>query len=154
MCNIRILFLLLTINTFIIISTKHDLYGQSYCDTKAGPFVVCEEPPPPNISFGQLEDIPNSSIDVKNEHINEGAIIRIFFIINCKGEDFNYRTLQPADSTIKDKLFKTIHSNMKWTAGEQAGRKIDFQQQILLNIVNGKFLVLNDNDNKAKKNNK
>jgi hypothetical protein len=154
MNNNRIVILLIIINTIAILSTRNDLYGQSCCDTKAGPFVICEEPPLPNISFSQLEEIINNSVDIKNEHINNGDIIRIFFIINCKGEDFNYRTLQPADSTLKDKLFKTIHSNMKWTAGKQAGRKIDFQQQILLSIVNGKFVILNDNDKKGKKNKK
>jgi len=142
---------LILIDSIVILSTRNELYAQSYCDTSAGPFVVCEEPPLPNISFSQLEDIINSSIDLKNEHINEGDIIRIFFIINCKGEDFNYRTLQPADSTLKDKLFKTIHSNIKWTAGKQAGRKIDFQQQILLSIVNGKVVILNENDKKNQK---
>jgi hypothetical protein len=127
------------------------MYGQSFCDTAAGPFVACEEPPISNISFSQLEEILNNSIDIKYEQINDGDIIRIIFIINCEGEDFNYRTLQPVDSTLKNKLFKTIHSNMKWTAGRQAGRKIVFRQQILIGIVNGKFVILNDNDKKGKK---
>lgn len=139
---------------FILLSTRNNIYGQSYCDTKAGPFIVCEETPLPNISFNQLEEIINNSIDVKNENLSDGDIIRIFFIINCKGEDFNYRTLQPADSSLKDKLFNIIHSNMKWTAGKQAGREIDFQQQIPLSVANGKFVIMNDKDKKGKKNKK
>jgi len=142
---------LLTINTILLLLTGEDLPGQSFCDTTAGPFIVCEEPPVPHISFSQLEEILNNSINIKSEHIIEGDIIRIVFIINCEGEDFNYRTFQPVDSTIKAMLFKTIHSNMKWTAGRQGGKDIDCQQQIHLGIVNGKIVVLNDNDKTGKK---
>jgi hypothetical protein len=150
--NKRLLILsLITILAISNVIKRNDLYGQSSCDTSASPFVLCEDPPLPSISYSQLEEIFNSSIDIKNEHINDGDIIRIIFIINCKGEDFNYRSLQRVDTTLMDNLFKLIHSNMKWTPGRQGGRKIDFQQTIPISIENGKFRILSDNDKKLMK---
>lgn len=144
----RKLVLWITILTIIVLLTSNGLKGQTCCDS-SGVFFICEELPLPSISLSQLEEILNSSIDIKNEHINDGDIIKLIFIINCKGEDFNYKTLQPIDSTLKAQLIQNIHSNIKWTPGQQAHRKIDFWQTLSISIENGKFRIL-DHDGTIK----
>jgi len=126
------------------------MYGQTCCDSLSV-FTICEEPPLPSITLIQLEEILNNSIDVKNERINNGDIIKIIFIINCKGESFKYKTVQPIDSTLKDQLIQIIHSNIKWTPGLQAHRKVDSWQTLSIIIENGKFRILNDKELKKKR---
>jgi hypothetical protein len=143
------LILWLAILPIIFLLTSSGLKGQTCCDSSSV-FFICEELPSPSISLSQLEEVLNSSIDLKNKHINDGDIIKIIFIINCKGEDFNYKTLQPIDSTLKDQLFQIIHSNVKWIPGQQAHRRIDFWQTLSIIIESGKFRIL-DQDGTTKK---
>ena len=128
---------------FTVLSLK-TLCCQSRCDTlRDGVYVVSEFPPKPNIAYNQLENILNSSINLNDYELPENNMIYVNFIINCKGEDFDFTVLKNIDKKLQDILIQTIHSNVKWTAGKQNGKNIDFSQTIVLKIKKNRFKILN-----------
>jgi hypothetical protein len=129
----------------------YPISGQTRCDTLHKEiFIATEELPKPSISYDQLALILNNSINLNDYNPLQENIIYISFIINCKGQDFDYKTLKPIDNNLTDILFKSIKSNLTWTPAKQNKQEVDIQKTLILKIENGKFLV-SDNNQTAKK---
>ncbi len=125
--------------------------GQTRCDTiSTDIFVYTEVPPMPDITYEQLEKILSSSIDITDYNAPVGNMIYLSFVINCKGEDFDYFMHQQVDSKLKDKLIQIIQSNMSWTPAKHGGKEVDFQKSISIKIEGNQFKIL-DQDNKKRK---
>jgi hypothetical protein len=128
------------------------LSGQTRCDTiQKEIFIATEELPRPSISYDQLALVLNSSINLNDYNPPKENIIYISFIINCKGEDFNYKTLKPIDNNLTDILFKTIKSNLTWIPAKQNKQEVDIQKTLIIRIENGKFHISDSNQTTSKK---
>ena len=143
----RLIFLMIT-----ICLTMYPLSGQTRCDTtKKEIFIATEELPMPSISYDQLALILNNSINLNDYNPPQEDLIYISFIINCKGEDFDYKTFKPIDNNLTNILFKTIKSNLTWTPARQNKQEVDFQKMLILSIENGKFHISDSNQTAKKK---
>lgn len=136
--NMKIIFLIILGLTSILSS------GQSRCDTlRKEVFIATEEPPTPSISYDQLVLILNKAIDLSDYNAPKEKIY-INFIINCHGEDFNYKTLKPIDNNLMDDLIKTIKTNLTWSPGKHNKQNVDFSKTLTIIIENGKFKDISD----------
>lgn len=134
---------------FIYLAGIQILFGQSRCDTlDENIFVLAEIMPTSNITFNQLEDLLNSSIDMNEYHLNDRDLIHISFIINCKGEDFDYQVSQHINITLQEKIIQIIQESMDWTPAKQRNREVDFKKIISIRIDNNQFNVLDEKEMK------
>ena len=126
--------------------------GQTRCDTTdTGIFIITEVPPMPNITYEQLESLLNTSIDINEYTALDENWIYLSFIINCKGEDFDYEILRQIDKRLQDKLIQIIKSNVSWTPAKQRGESVDFQKNIYIKIEGNQFKILDQENKKQKK---
>ncbi|MBU1369584.1 MAG: hypothetical protein KJ578_04140 [Bacteroidetes bacterium] len=136
-------------NIFLLIFLKiaiHSVFGQNKCDTtqygeNEEIFVIVEIMPTPNITSKQLEIILNSSIDLNEYPDDLKKPIYITFIINCKGEDFNYKFHTQIDQKLQVKLNNILKSNLNWTPAYHNGEPVDISKNIKIEIVNNQFQV-------------
>lgn len=125
--------------------------GQSLCDTaqEVRIFTACEIMPSSNITFEQLAGILNQSIDITKHVIPIGETIFLSFVINCKGEAFDYRFLNLDDEELKNSIINIFKSNLVWTPGMvKSGNKtkvIEFQKHVYIVIENNQFNLYSDN---------
>ena len=125
--------------------------GQTRCDTTdSGIFIITEVLPTPNITYGQLENLLNTSIDINEYTRPDRNWIYLSFIINCNGEDFDYEIYGPIDKKLQDKLIQIIKSNVSWTPAKQRGENVDFQKNFPIKIEGNQFKIL-DQENKNQK---
>jgi len=142
----KILFLII----FGLTSTL--LSGQSLCDTtlQNNIWVATLEPPTSSVPYDQLVLILNKTIDLSDYNAPEENIY-INFIINCKGEDFDYKSLKPIDNRLVEAIVKTLRSNLTWTPAKHNKQNVDFGQTLTIKIENGKFRELSDSNGTQKK---
>jgi len=119
------------------------LSGQVRCDTVDDQmFIVTEVMPKANISEIELENLLNSLIDLSNYKQFNGMIVYVNFIINCKGEDFDYKIIESTiNKELEQKLILTIQSNVKWTPAKQRKKYVDVNKTIKIQIDSGKFNI-------------
>ncbi len=136
----------------IVILATNSLHGQTRCDTlHEDIFVILEHPPIPNISYKELEHILNTSVNLNDFVRPEGNIIYLNFIINCKGEAFNYKTLKPINNILLEKLIQTLQSNLNWKPGMQNNKPVDFAKTLVISTEEGEFKILFEQKIKRKK---
>ena len=133
------------------------LCSQSRCDgneEESPIFLITEVMPVPNIQFEQLEGILDNSINLNSFVRPAENMIYVSFIINCKGEDFNYKVVQPTDidSNLRGILISTIQSNLNWTSAVHNGKAVDIQYQITIKSEGNKFNILSGKEARKKKN--
>lgn len=118
----------------------------SFLDTTSHVFVLVDAMPEPNLLKRQLEPILNSSINLDKYDLAEGTKIYLGFIVNCRGEDFNYRVLRPVDDAFEEKLISVIQSNLEFKNGSQRGHPVDvaFTYQII--VENGLLNILDEEE--------
>jgi len=134
---------------FIYLAGFHILLGQFRCDTlDKSVFFVTEILPTSNITYNQLEELLENSIDLNEYHLNDGDMIHISFIINCKGEDFDYQVSQYINITLQEKIIQIIQESMDWTPAKQRNREVDFKKIISIRIDNNQFNVLDEKEMK------
>jgi len=76
---------------------------------------------------------------------NQNGIIRIRFIVNCKGEAGRFRILEADnnyrkfhfDSEITTQLLKTTKTLSDWIVKESHNKEVDYYQYLIFKIVNG-----------------
>ncbi|MCD4696756.1 MAG: hypothetical protein K8S16_11005 [Bacteroidales bacterium] len=145
----------------IILTTFHllifsALFGQSLCDTTTEPnvFVYLEQMPSSNITFGQLEKMISESIDLMNYNLSEGDTFYISFLINCKGEDFNYKISNLENEDLKRSLKKIFKENLDWdqpihhyktAQGKEVEKPVDFKKNLKLIIENNQIYITDPN---------
>jgi hypothetical protein len=141
----KILFLIIFGLTSSLIS------GQSRCDTlQKEIWVATKEPPRPSVSYDQLVLILNKTIDLSNYDAPKENIY-INFIINCKGEDFDYKSIKPIDSRLMEAIVKTFRSNLTWIPAKHNKQNVDFGQTLTIKIENGIFRELSDSNGTKKR---
>jgi hypothetical protein len=142
---VKFFFLILFALTPVLIS------GQTRCDTlQKEIFIATDMPPIPSISYNHLVTILNNTINLKDFNTLEGSIY-INFIINCKGEDFDYKTLKSMDDKLMEELFKTIKSNLTWTPAQHNKKTVDFSETLIIKIEDGRFAKIFDSNETSKK---
>jgi hypothetical protein len=98
-----------TLFTVFFILTILSGFGQSLCDTVDGEVTIytyLEKMPSSNLTFGQLENIINETIDLTNYNLSEGDTFIISFIINCNGEDTDFKIYHLENEDLKGRLIK------------------------------------------------
>ncbi len=134
--------------------TLNSVCGQTRCDTTTE-FIwfITEVMPKPNISMTQVESILNKSIDLSNYAKPVDNIIYLNFIINCKGEDCEYKILniKPIDRELENQLISIIKSNLDWTPAMQKGEKVDIQMPMKISIENNCFNIIEDKEKTKKR---
>lgn len=123
----------------------NSLYGQRRCDSSRVDkiFIITEIMPKSNITLDELETLLNQEINANEFSVLQGTMIYLSFIINCKGESFDYKFLRPVDEKLQDKLLTIIKTNINWKPGSQNGRLVDVQLTISIKFENNKFIVQN-----------
>jgi hypothetical protein len=87
---------------------------------------MTDEPPKMNMSFQDLEKIINNEIWTTDYQINGYPIIHLSFIINCKGEHFDYKVLDYKNQDFNKRLIDCIMNNIAWTPARHRGIPVDF----------------------------
>jgi len=140
-----------TLLTFIISLMIMSVNGQSLCDTaqEVTIYTVCDIMPSSNITFEQLADILNQLIDLNKHTIPYGETIFLTFLINCRGEAFDYRFRNLEDEELKNSIINIFKSNLVWTPGMiKIGDKtkvIEFDKYVYIVIENNQFKLYSDN---------
>ncbi len=107
---------------------KLNSFGQSRCDTTTEVIMLwTERMPVCDISLEILEDRLNEVLKTENYQIDNGSVFGISFIVNCKGEDFNYEILKLDCKEFNEKLIEYWKEYTNWNAGEFRGEKIDIK---------------------------
>lgn len=154
--------IILLIVAFLTIDT---LLAQTLCDTRSGMiWVAVEHPPKPNLTDKELSIKLNSFIDPKLLDSYKSDFLVITYIVNCKGEDFNYKLANEQNGKVqKDSLsnfqevFLTkMQSLLSWSPGtieikengKQIEKAVDFQGSYTIRIDGSKFHILNAKEKK------
>ena len=120
-----------------------NLLGQSRCDTVSEEiFFVVEKMPVCNISLEALEAKLNEVLRLQDFQIENGAFFGITFIINCKGEDFNYEILKLDSKEFNEKLIDYWKEYTNWTAGESRGESVDVSLTFGVEVHNNALEIL------------
>lgn len=140
----------LNILTILFLLTSTIVLGQTRCDTIGDQiFSVTEDMPTSNISIEQLENILNNSINLSEYPQPDRNVIYLNFIINCNGEDFDYKVLRPIDKGLKNKLLPIIESNMTWTPAKQLNIQVDFSKTFEIRLDGNRFNILDEKEQKT-----
>ena len=134
----------------ILISSAYDLIGQSRCDTSNVIFVFTDVPPKIDKSFNELEMIINREINLNAYNLSEKDFA-ISFIINCKGEDFDYKVLKSNDDDFNKVLTECFMRNIYCTPAEHGGKKVDFSFVLSIRIDQNRINILDDKEMKKLK---
>lgn len=133
--------------TFLVVLIGTTVIGQTRCDTvREDIFHVTEEMPTLNISIEQLEDILSNSIDLNQYARPDGNVIYINFIINCKGEDFDYKVLRPVDKGLEKQLLSILKTSTTWTPAKQRNKPVDFSKTFEIRLEGNKFNILDEKE--------
>lgn len=139
-----------TLNILIIllICNCYDILAQTRCDSIGEEIfvVIIDESPKSNFSIDQLEEILNNSIDINNYSRPDGNVIYVSFIINCKGEDFDYKVLRSIDKELEKQLLPVLQSNMTWTPAKFRNKEVDCGKTIEIRIEGDRFNILDENE--------
>ncbi len=142
-CFLVIIGLLISLNSL----------GQSRCDT-TNTWWVTTEKPECNISINELEAKLNEVMKPQDFRI-ENTFFRISFIINCKGEDFNYSVHEIDNKEFCESLIEYCKKYTDWTAGQHEGNSIDVAMNIIGIVQHDSLNLLNEKElKKLKKRNK
>jgi hypothetical protein len=135
--------------TILVVLTGTIVIGQTRCDTISDDiFGVTEEMPTLNISIDQLEDILNISIDLNKYSRPEGNAIYVNLIINCKGEDFDYKVLKPVDKGLEKQLLSILETSMTWTPAKHLNKPVDFSKSFEIRLDENRFNILDEKERK------
>ncbi len=82
--------------------------------------------------------------------LGETGLIRIRFIVNCKGETDRFRVLgmdeyygqKAFNKNITDQLLKITKGLSGWTPKKINGQEIDYYQYLIFKIVNGNLIEI------------
>lgn len=124
---------------------NHGTVAQTRCNTiNESIFIVTEVMPESSISMSQVSSILNTSIDLNKYQVPNKLNIYVNFIINCHGDDFNYKVIKPEhiDKDLENELLSTLENAMKWTPAMQRGKGVDFSKTINVLIDNKKFYII------------
>jgi hypothetical protein len=130
------------------------LYSQlqpANCDTSGHIFVHAEQMPEPNLTNEEILILLNDSLDFNNYEIAEGEIIYIGYVVNCKGEDFGYRSYNPIDKKLENQIAKILEDKMEFLPGIQWGVKVDVAMNLNLIYRSGHFELKEELKRKRKK---
>jgi hypothetical protein len=123
--------------------------GQSLCDTSSKDvFVWSEYPPEMNIGIHDLENIINQDIKLADYHINQDKIIYLSLIINCKGEQFNYKVSNSDNQVFNKALTDCVNKTIFWIPGKHNGKTVDFSYTFTIKLQSNIITIL---DSKEKK---
>lgn len=142
---------------FLLTMVSCDLRSQTLCDTTSHDgevelFVVSENMPVPNLTANDMEDILNNSVQPTN-YSNLPEKIPITFIINCKGETFDYKFHVELDKDLQNKIEILLKTKLVWTPGLHKGFPVDFSKSLMIKVQNSQFSIQNfeSQNNKKKK---
>ena len=123
--------------------------GQSLCDTSSkNVFVWSEYPPEMNISMSDLENIINQDIKLADYHMNQDKIIYLSLIINCKGEQLNFKVSNSDNQVFNKALTDCVNKNISWIPGKHNGKTVDFSYTFTIKLQSDKMTILNSKEKK------
>jgi hypothetical protein len=118
-----------------------------------------EHPPQPTITDAELELKLNSTISPTSLANYHADYLYVTFIINCKGEDFDYKLvkrsngllLQDSTSEFQRTFLSNFQSFATWKPGlntvmekgKPIEKPVDFQGSYTLRVDDNKLLILN-----------
>jgi|GEM_PF-2863651 len=145
----------LYITTLFFLIIYSNVIGQTKCqkDTQDGfseIFTVTEIMPTLKTPVDELESKLNNEISLKEYNVNEGQALYVTFIVNCKGEDFDYKILRFENELFANKFTECLKNFSDWTPGYQKEGPVDVQVNIKFEIKDNKIRLIYD-DQKNKK---
>lgn len=145
MISIKSTLLIAILITVAIFISNHDIIAQTRCDKLDDSiFFVTEVLPESSIPMSQVCAVLNKSIDLNRYQIPNGYNIYVNFIINCEGEDINYRVIKPEqiDANFERELLTTLQNTLIWSPAMQQGKEVDFSKTINIVVKNNKFHIV------------
>lgn len=144
--------------TFLLIITTG--FSQTVCDTTGNRiYAYLEHPPQPTITDAELELKLNSTISPTSLANYHADFLYVTFIINCKGEDFDYKLAKRSDGLLfqdsTSEFQRTFLSNFQSFAtwkpglntvnekGKTVEKPVDFQGSYTLRVDDNKLHILN-----------
>jgi len=145
----------LYITTLFFLIIYSNVIGQTKCqkdrqDGFSEIFTVTEIMPTLKTPVDELENKLNNEILLKEYNVNEGQALYITFIVNCKGEDFDYKILRFENELFANKFTECLKNFSDWTPGYQKEGPVDVQVNIKFEIKDNKIRLIYD-DQKNKK---
>ena len=91
--------------------------------------------------MNELEQIINNSINISAYEPSIKDPIFIQFIVNCKGEDVEYKSVRTINSDLESDLINLIRSELSWTAGQQRGITVDVIKYLIIRVEKGRLKI-------------
>jgi len=125
--------------------------GQTRCNTGDAIYVVTEVAPTAGFSYSDLEVLLNSSIDLGLYTLPDNGLIYVSFIINCKGEVFEYQVARPIDKDLEEQLLPLLRRAMSWTPAKQLNIPVDLRKTIAIGTEHNRFEIMQREENARKR---
>jgi hypothetical protein len=92
-------------------------FGQTLCDgsmpdSTTNMFIITEVMPKQSLEGDQMDFMLNNSINIGQYNLTDGTSIYLHFIVNCRGECFNYSVLRPVNNPFEEKLISVFQTNI------------------------------------------
>jgi hypothetical protein len=140
-----------TIILLLIVSATHLTWGQTnkacynkiYQSTDTLPILIS--------SVKHIEDRIKRQIKIPDSLLNETGQTFIKYVINCRGEIVNLRSIKTADSDgnilvnkfefLSDQLIKILKEELKWHPAVHGGETVDFLQIFSIGFRKGEMNI-------------
>ena len=149
--------------TFLLIITTG--FSQTVCDTTGNRiYAYLEHPPQPTITEAELELKLSSTISPTSLANYHADYLYVTFIINCKGEDFDYKLakrsdgllIQDSTSEFQLAFLSNFQSFATWKPGlntvmekgKPVEKPVDFHGSYILKVEGNKLHILNTQEKK------
>jgi hypothetical protein len=153
------------ITLLLILTISEICFSQVLCDTISnGIFTVLENPAKPNLTDAELEEKLNNSIKPSLFDNYKVEYIYIYYIVNCKGESFNYKLYSRKDGKVKldtvsdfqQHIISSMQSLLSFTpaifkyrkGNKMVEKNVDFQSAYTMKISKNRIHILNEKEKK------
>jgi len=139
-------FILLIIGLLISFNSE----GQSRCDTVSEEiFFWLEEMPESGISLDELEIKINEVLNPEDFNIENDVSFYVFFIINCKGEDFEYQVYGLDNEEFNKKLIGFLKEFTNWAPPKlHDDIRVDVKSSYSIKVQDNSFNILDEKEQK------
>ncbi|MCK5029399.1 MAG: hypothetical protein KAR57_07190 [Bacteroidales bacterium] len=121
--------------------------GQSRCDTVSEDIILwLEKMPERGISIDELEIKINEVLTPHDFRIENDVVFYVFFIINCKGEDFDYQVYNLDNKIFNEKLIEYLKEFTNWAPPMLHDRSADMQASYSIKVHDNSFNILDEKE--------
>ena len=102
---------------------------------------TCDQMPQLKQSYQEVEQKVNESLNLTKKQKRLKTSVLIEFVINCEGEDVDYRVLRSEIPELNKQLVDMVSQNSDWEVGKQRSEPVDCHMALALQFREGQVPV-------------